>query len=321
MVGRSFPCCTIQDGLLEKLAATIAEDRLVWAPRQSEDGVCRLQVINAALPDHAAIARLPCKKLLFPHRETVWSFHNGQYRDVDMPQPIAIVGLPLCDLQALWYLDQVFVEDAHYRQRRSRLFVAGAVCEPGPECRCDAALMPVAGDLVIGHDQVWALSESGVELLMALACQMRDGCSLPWPEGPAEKRRTITAEDLHAHRHAGIWTAEGDRCLSCGACSAVCPTCYCFDLSDVAEVNGSVNRQRLWDNCFFTEHGSVAGGFDFRAGRAARLRFRMEHKRLGFGELRGMDACVGCGRCRNVCPVDIDLDRIAAQLVTEGTDV
>jgi len=64
----------------------------------------------------------------------------------------------------------------------------------------------------------------------------------------------------------------------------------------------------------------VAGGFDFRAGRAARLRFRMEHKRLGFGELRGMDACVGCGRCRNVCPVDIDLDRIAAQLVTEGTD-
>ena len=143
MVGLSFPCCTIQDGLLEKLAAEIAGDRLVWAPRQSEDGVCRLQVINSGLPDHAAVARLPFKKLLFPHREKVWSYHNGQYNDVDMPQRIALVGLPLCDLQALWYLDQVFVEDAHYRQRRSRLFVAGAVCEPGPECRCDAALMPV----------------------------------------------------------------------------------------------------------------------------------------------------------------------------------
>ena len=321
MVGLSFPCCTIQDGLLEKLAAEIAGDRLVWAPRQSEDGVCRLQVINSGLPDHAAVARLPFKKLLFPHREKVWSYHNGQYNDVDMPQRIALVGLPLCDLQALWYLDQVFAEDAHYQERRSRLFVAGALCEPGPECRCDAALMPVAGDLVIGHDQLWALSERAVELLMTLACQMQDESSLPWPEGPVEIRHTITAEDLRAHRHAGIWTAEGDRCLSCGACSAVCPTCYCFDLSDAAEVNGSVNRQRLWDNCFFTEHGSVAGGFDFRAGRAERLRFRMEHKRLGFGELRGMDSCVGCGRCRNICPVDIDLDRIAAQFVTEGTDV
>jgi ferredoxin len=100
----------------------------------------------------------------------------------------------------------------------------------------------------------------------------------------------------------------------------VCPTCYCFDLLDVAAVNGSVSRQRAWDNCFFAEHGKVAGGFDFRADRAERLRFRMEHKRLGFGELSGMDSCVGCGRCRDICPVDIDLDRIIEQFVAEGTN-
>ena len=318
MVGLSFPCYTIQDGLLEKLAAAIAGDRLVWAPRQSEDGICRLQMINSGLPEQAAISRLPCKKLLFPHRETVWTYDDGHYLDVETPRPMAIVGLPLCDLQALWYLDQVFVEDAHYRARRSRLFVAGSLCEPGPECRCDAALMPVAGDLVIGRDQIWALSEGGTGLLTTLGCQMQGRGPLPWPEGPADKRRTFTAEELRAHQHAGVWAAEGDRCLSCGACSAVCTTCYCFDLSDVAEVNGSVNRQRLWDNCFFADHGRGAGGFDFRAGRADRLRFRMEHKRLGFGELRGMDSCVGCGRCRTICPVDIDLDRIAEQVLTEG---
>jgi ferredoxin len=233
---------------------------------------------------------------------------------------MAMVGLPLCDLQALWYLDQVFVDDAHYRERRSRLFVAGALCEPGPECRCDAALMPVAGDLVIGPDHVWALSASGTELLTKLGCHMQDKSPLPWPGDPADKRSTFTAEEFRAHRHAGVWAAEGDRCLSCGACSAVCPTCYCFDLLDVAEVDGSVKRQRLWDNCFFADHGRVAGGFDFRAGRAERLRFRMEHKRLGFGELHGVDSCVGCGRCRNICPVEIDLDRIAEQFLTEMTD-
>ena len=320
MVDLTFPCCTIQDGLLDKLAAAIAKDRLVWAPRKSEDGVCRLQTINSELPDQAAITRLPFKKLLFPHREAVWTYHDGQYRDADTPQPIAVVGLPLCDLQALWYLDQVFVEDAHYRERRSRLIVAGAICEPGPGCRCDAALMQVAGDLVIGCDQVWVLSASGLELLMTVGGQMQDEAPLPWPEGTKDKRRTITLEALRAHQHAGIWIAEGDRCLSCGACSAVCPTCYCFDLLDVAAVNGSVSRQRAWDNCFFAEHGKVAGGFDFRADRAERLRFRMEHKRLGFGELSGMDSCVGCGRCRDICPVDIDLDRIIEQFVAEGTN-
>jgi ferredoxin len=100
----------------------------------------------------------------------------------------------------------------------------------------------------------------------------------------------------------------------------VCPTCYCFDLVDVAGLAAPVCRIRVWDNCFFAEHGQVAGGFDFRAGRAERLRFRVEHKRLGFGDLSGQDSCVGCGRCRTVCPADIDLDRIIERLMTETSD-
>jgi ferredoxin len=87
---------------------------------------------------------------------------------------------------------------------------------------------------------------------------------------------------------------------------------------DDATVSGLVIRKRAWDNCFFTEHGKVAGGHDFRLGRAARLSFRMEHKHIGFGELRGQNSCVGCGRCRKACPVDVDLDRIAARLGAEA---
>jgi ferredoxin len=320
MAGSGFPYCTFENGLLERLAAGVARDRSVWAPQAGTDGVVRLKPVEREIFPHAAVARIPLKKLLFPDRETLWNYQEGRYGEAAQPAQLAVTGLPLCDLQALWYLDRVFAEDQAYRQRRAGLFVVGSACDVGAECRCDGNLIPVAGDLCISSDRVWALSGAGAALLEAAGGSLDGEAELPWPEGTAEKRRQLTAEQLYQHLNAGIWSREGMRCLSCGACSAACPTCYCFDLVDVAATDGSVKRERVWDNCFFAEHGQVAGGFDFRPGRAERLRFRMEHKRLGFGDLRGLDACVGCGRCRSVCPVDIDLDRIAGQLVAEVPD-
>ena len=320
MVDSVFPVSVIEGGLLEKLAAGVAKGRVVLSPGLGGDGVARLQTVEDDFFPRAMITRLPIKKLLFPHGETVWNYHDGQYREVVKPSCMAITGVPLCDMQALWYLDRVFAEDAIYQQRRTGVFVVGAPCDAGAECRCDRSLMPIAGDLFISSDQVWALSDAGLALLKAAGGRVNEHKDLPWPEDPVEKRRKITPEQLNNTRHSGLWNVEGERCLSCGACSAVCPTCYCFDLVDVVTTDGEVNRKRVWDNCFFAEHGQVAGGFDFRSSRAERLCFRMEHKRLGFGDLRGQDSCVGCGRCRTVCPVDIDLDRIAGQLVAEVPD-
>ncbi|MDH4008029.1 MAG: hypothetical protein OEU35_08200, partial [Desulfuromonadales bacterium] len=111
MVDSGFPVCKIQDGLVEKLAAAVAKDRVVWSPRLGEDGVGRLQVVERDFFARAMTTRLPIKKLLFPHGDALWSYHDGQYREVVEPSGLAITGLPLCDLQALWYLDRVFSED------------------------------------------------------------------------------------------------------------------------------------------------------------------------------------------------------------------
>lgn len=137
---------------------------------------------------------------------------------------------------------------------------------------------------------------------------------LPWPRLNAGARPVLTERRFHSAADDEIWVETAQACLSCGACSVVCPTCYCFDMLDESSVDGSVTRRRSWDNCFFAEYAKVAGGHDFRSGRANRLRFRMEHKFFGFGALHGQNACVGCGRCRKVCPVEIDLEQIAAQL-------
>ena len=319
MRGATYTSVSLEQIVLDDLLISIRNGRTLWRPRTGTDGVCRLQPVNEGqLPSIAVPTFLPLKKLLLPPREEIWAFQNGRFYAAEEPGAFTVVGISLCDLQAVWYLDQVFAEDAAYQARRAQALLVGMPCEPGPECRCDEQLMPLAGDLFVGQERVWALSPKGLKLLQRYDGNMSCDTILPWPEDLAERRHEITEELYHSALDATVWAEEAQRCLSCGACSAVCPTCYCFDMLDSAALDGTVTRQRAWDNCFFAEHGKVAGGHDFRPGRADRLRFRMEHKRFGFGALHGQNSCVGCGRCRGACPVDIDLDRIAEQLGVEA---
>lgn len=319
MVDSAFPSASLHETVREKLLAVIVAGRKIWAPCQGADGLWRILAVQPnTLPRRAVPSFLPLKKLLLPSGEPLWSSQGGQFLSPSAPEPWAVIGVPLCDLQAVWYLDQVFAEDLPYRARRARVLLVGMGCQPGPECRCDAHLLPLAGDLFLDQQRAWALSPAGAALLQAAGCHDVENLPLPWPEDLTAARPVLSEASFRAGAKAAIWTAEAQRCLSCGACSAVCPTCYCFDVLDDAALDGSVTRRRVWDNCFFAEHGKVAGGHDFRPGRAERLRFRMEHKFFGFGSLRGQNSCVGCGRCRQACPVDIDLDRIATELVAEA---
>jgi sulfhydrogenase subunit beta (sulfur reductase) len=314
MVDSLSPSYLLTPSTLDTLASAISE-LSVLAPQVDADGLCRLQPLpRGVLPSQGLSSFVPLKKVFLPPREKLWSFQSGQFSALKQPEPFAVIGVPLCDLQALWYLDQVFADDLPYQKRRARALVVGMPCEQDKECRCDRQLMPLAGDLFLDQEHAWALSPAGEALL--LSCGAGDAADnpLPWPTASAVMRPVMTEEQYRSAADAAIWEEAAKGCLSCGACSVVCPTCYCFDMLDESATDGSVTRNRSWDNCFFAEHAKVAGGHDFRSGRANRLRFRMEHKFFGFGALHGQNSCVGCGRCRTVCPVDIDLDQIATRL-------
>lgn len=316
-----FSSVSFPKGFFTRLFRSLQDSfAAIWGPVADSDGVCRLQMIqDPAQFVPGALCRLPLKKLLLPTREPIWSWQAGHYEPSPAPERHAVLGLPLCELQGAWYLDRVFAEDPGYRQRRDRLFLVGSECRPGDRCRCRQSL-PVAGDLFLGEDRLWLLSQQAEPLLAGLEMEFSElePRPLPFSEPPATPVSELSRENFQALRLAEVWQREGHKCLSCGACSAVCPTCYCFDLRDTAGLDGRVIRTRDWDNCFFAEHGLVAGGHDFRPDRPARLRFRLEHKMFGFGELRGLSSCVGCGRCRDVCPVGIDLDHVVETLQEEA---
>lgn len=291
----------------------------VWGPVADDDGSFRLQKLNKnTTVAFGKRCRLPLKKILLPANEPVWENRDGAYLRVPAGPSVAVLGLPLCELQGAWYLDQVFADEAEYQRRRSKIVLVGCACEPLESCQCREE-MSFHGDYFISGERLWLLNEETKALpwLQRFVIGAPQNKPLPWPEPHSKTTPVLSIKQFTDNIDSVVWEDESRRCLSCGACSAICPTCYCFDLLDELSLKGDTNRQRAWDNCFFPEHGQVAGGHDFRAGRAERLKFRYEHKKLGFGSLRGIDSCTGCGRCREACPVDINLDHISEAFMAE----
>jgi sulfhydrogenase subunit beta (sulfur reductase) len=122
-------------------------------------------------------------------------------------------------------------------------------------------------------------------------------------------------EILEMEYSSEVWEELGARCLSCGACSIVCPTCYCFDVQDEVRLGTRAGeRVRTWDSCLFKTHALVAGGENFRESRASRVKFRFYHKQRGFVAEYGRPSCVGCGRCAAACPAGIDIVSVISMI-------
>ena len=298
----------------------------VHGPTLTEDGVMTFAPIDSAEELHLDYHRtlIPPKKFLIPPRETVLDFSpaSGYTVREAAAGEIVLFGIHPCDLAAIEYLDRVFISerpDPCYQARRKSMTLIGLSCEADEFCFCvDTATDKPAGydlflERVAGGFYLREGSAKGESIIAGISYLTDAGpmtATPPCPSGIAAQIR-MTAEQQHALPESPLWKDFADRCLSCGACSLCCPTCYCFDVREDGGLDGrTARRQREWDNCLFKSHGEIAGGFNFRKSREERLRYRFRHKYLGFGPLRGVVSCVGCGRCREACPVKIDLMEI-----------
>ncbi len=274
---------------------------------------------------------LPPKKFFFPQEETIVVCDGDQMSEVvEVPAPFVVFGVHPCDLAGLVALDKIFLSaplDSHYQRRRRAAIIVGLSCLPDKHCFCRSmgTDTPNKGyDLFLtdlGEEfYVQLKSQAGLELLQACSTFVQpvnnddnDSYKDFWSERDKLFERTFDSAQLPNLMDMGcndpIWDQLAERCLSCGNCTPVCPTCYCFDMVDVAMLNTEkmqAKRDRVWDSCQFSGFAAVAGGENFRPGPIDRLKFWYRHKLHGFDDAIEIPSCVGCGRCTVSCPAGID---------------
>lgn len=267
------------------------------------------------------------KEWFLPPTETLFSMQGNDGHPQLVPSTIekdaVIFGLRPCDAKGIALMDGPFLRepaDALYQERRARTTLIGLACRQAqPECFCtsvgSAPNDPNHVDILLTEIEngyiVQAITEKGKALLPEGLTESKE--ELP---PPPELQDVPVKEVTRAVREFfdnPYWERLADRCLHCNICAYVCPICYCFDVRDYSN-KGNLERVRSWDSCQSAGFTRIAGGYDPRPTKEARLRQRFAHKLLYFPEEFQDIACVGCGRCVKSCPVNIDIREVMSDL-------
>ena len=276
---------------------------------------------------------LPPKKLLLPPRETTFTFDpNKGYQDLlaDANKPMVLFGVHSYDIYGMNILDRVFAQakypDPYFIARRKATAVIGVDFVPDEMHAAgsmNADFVDHGFDLFLSdigdHYLVLVGTSRGDDMVVMSGCLMKPPTEADFAEYKARSKNRRSAyktnlkledlpEILEMEYHSKAWDEFGKKCLSCGSCSMVCPTCYCFDVCDEVDLGSRAGRRiRTWDSCLLRTHALVAGGENFREERSSRVKFRFYHKQRGFVAEYGRPSCVGCGRCVAVCPAQINI--------------
>jgi len=298
------------------LESLIKEGFEVIAPVKTKDGT-NFEVIedgDEACLDYVNTSHPP-KKFFLPDGETLFTYDLKKFKikEVVGKKRRVLFGLRPCDLHGLLRLDMVFKKDPYYMQRRKNTIIIAIECsEPGKNCFCESMgtnKVKTGYDLLLSEVKNFYKLESYSKRGKTFLKYFKRYKTLK-PKKLKNLRKfdskNIERRILKIFNHKK-WGEIASKCLSCGACNVVCPTCYCFSVSDeVSFEETSGERKRFWSFCMLQEFSRVAGDVIFRRTREERCKQFVFHKLSYFKESYGKHLCVGCGRCIDICPAGID---------------
>ncbi len=299
---------------------------------------------TAAIAPTAPNTRLSVKSVFFPQREVLLSYKESAIDAVPaVDGNLVVFGARPCDARAMTWMDGVFGgggrEDPYFVERRRGTVIVALACDdPCPSCFCTsvggspygttgadvlasrldagAAEGTGAADLLLEP-----VTEKGTTFLVQHASFLRPATSAE-VEARAEHARAAESrmkvldfsgvkEKMDAGFDSPAWDAITRGCLGCGACTYVCPTCHCFDITDESHGDRGV-RVRTWDACQYSLFTLHASGHNPRNHKRARMRQRLMHKYSYAPETANAVFCSGCGRCVRACPVNLDIREMLA---------
>lgn len=281
------------------------------------------------------------KQFLHPARRLLWSTDGAEFSTATEDHaPYAFIGVRACDLAAIATLGTVLgrgaFPDGSFGRRQAGLFVVAAGCtEPGGVCFCASmGTGPAPGpgfDLALteqidddGHRFIVDVGTAAGQRIISRVShriatgEQADAARAAVEAAAAHMGRQMPSLDIREllvqSRESPSWSEVAERCLTCGNCTMVCPTCFCTSTEDSSDLTGEhAERWQSWASCFELDFSYLHGG-SVRSSGESRYRQWITHKLSTWYDQFGGSGCVGCGRCIAWCPVGIDITEEVAKL-------
>lgn len=329
---------------LPGLIGEISAKSPVYAPVKEDDLVLfrALKKGEEPLIDCGNSRNAP-KQFFFPPREEIMKYTRVGGRDMafagteEAGEEVVLFGVRPCDARSFVLLDMLFDQenyrDRHYIDRRQKTTVITLACAHPPYTTCFCT--SVGGNPTSGEGADILLTDIGASYLAEFITPKGERLLSRFAELPMGDEAALSMKNEIAASAAGeiksappakdikpildrifehpFWETIHGKCLKCGTCTYLCPTCHCFDISDETKGEGGV-RIRTWDSCMYPLFTLTSSGHNPRPSQKERWRQRVMHKFRYYVDNFGVISCVGCGRCVMLCPVNIDIRKIISDI-------
>lgn len=331
----------IQENIFNALLNEWRQDHVIYAPKRfSGGGRCsdtdvvrygEITSVNEIVFDEPAAYSF--KEVLTPISQTLFYFTEANTTEASPPAKGAVLFMRSCDIHALARLDDMYLHngapDYYYQQLRKNIKIILMGCrESFAHCFCVSMDTNRSDNYALSVDPqtdgtylLDCKDSTWITQLDALGAEHQNVTPSFVVENPVHV--TIPTNLSNDIAKSTIWNEYDSRCIACGRCNFVCPTCTCFTMQDIYyNDNGKVGeRRRVWASCMVDGFTDVAGGGSYRKAHGQRMRFKVLHKVLQHKQRFGHHLCVGCGRCDAICPEYISFSHCVNKLDAALTEV
>lgn len=336
---------TIQNGAIIYSEINSSSDLPIGFTDTQKPGFYRLEKTDNNAFFNYVVGPQSWKKFLYPSIQKLFTaYYKNNKLEIEKPESpatkYAFIGVRSCEINSIEIQDRVFFggeyQNSNYKTLRKNSLIVAVNCSKAEE-NCFCTSMGTGPEVKSGYDillteiinekehyfLIETGSERGEEIVNDLNTREASESELSKKNQVIQKtisqiQKHLDTENLKdillKNLESPLWDEVAKRCLACGNCTMVCPTCFCMTIEDYTDLmKTKAERIQKWDSCFTLEYSYIHGG-SIRVSIGSRYRQWLTHKLASWHEQFGTSGCVGCGRCITWCPVGIDITEEATKI-------